>query len=315
VMGYVREVRVQLGDHVREGQLLVALDAADLDANCRRAKAGGEEARSAIPEADNGVAAADANVELARVTFTRMKDLFASKSVSNQEYDEAAARLKAAEAAHAMAQSKRAQLTARIAQADELLRSAEIQCSYAQMHAPFAGVVTAKSVEPGNLATPGTPLVTVEREGAFRLEVQIEESRLAAIRSGQPVTVAIDALGGAIAAKVGEVVPAVDAASRAYLVKIDLPQAAQLRSGTFGRAKFSLRTRQTLIVPAAAVTERGQLQSVFVVEEGTARTRIVTAGSQNNGRAEVLSGLSVGEKVIVPVPSTLTDGVKVEVRE
>jgi len=107
VMGYVREVHANTGDRVAAGQLLVVLDAADLEVNYRRADAGREEARSAIPEAENGVAAAKANLELARATFKRMSDLFASKSISNQEYDEAAARLKAAEAAYAMAESRK----------------------------------------------------------------------------------------------------------------------------------------------------------------------------------------------------------------
>src|SRR2546422_6419440 len=184
VMGYVREVHTNIGDRVGAGQFLVVLDAADLEANYRRADAGRDEARSAIPEAESGVVAAKANRELARATFKRMRDLFVSKSISNQEYDQAVARLKAAEAAYAMAESKRAQLTSRIAQADQERSAADIQRGYAQLRAPFAGVVTAKSVEPGNLATPGAPLLTIEREGAYRLEVQVEEPRLALIRSG-----------------------------------------------------------------------------------------------------------------------------------
>src|SRR5690242_18298824 len=187
--GYVREVRAQAGERVDAGQVLVMLDAGDLDSLYQRAEAGREEARSAIPEAENGVSAAHASLELARATFKRMQELFASKSISNQEFDEAAARLKAAEAAHAMAQSKRAQLTAKIAQADQELRTADIQRGYARLHAPFDGMVTTRSVEPGNLATPGAPLMTIERAGAYRLEAPIEESRLGTIRVGSTVTV------------------------------------------------------------------------------------------------------------------------------
>jgi len=313
VMGYVREVRANIGDHVGAGQLLVVLDAADLEANYRRADAGREEARSAIPEAENGVAAARANLELVRVTFKRMSDLFASKSISNQEYDESAARLKAAEAAYAMAESKRVQLTSKIAQADQERSAAEIQRGYAQLRAPFAGVVTAKSVEPGNLATPGAPLLTIEREGAYRLEVPVEESRLALIRSGSKVTVTFDALGRTFEAKIGEVVPSVDSASRAYLVKIDLPAIPQLRSGIFGRARFVVGTRPVLSVPASAVMERGQVQSVYVVENGVARLRLVTIGRKITDRAEVLSGLNDGERVISPIPVAFADGAKVEI--
>jgi RND family efflux transporter MFP subunit len=315
VMGYVREVHSNIGDRVGEGQLLVVLDAADLEANYRRADAGREEARSTIPEAENGVAAAKANRELAQATFKRMSDLFASKSISNQEYDEAAARLKAAEAAHAMAESKRAQLTSKIAQADQERRAAEIQRGYAELRAPFAGVVTAKSVEPGNLATPGAPLLTIERDGQYRLEVPVEESLLALIRSGSKVTVMLDALGRSFDATISEVMPSVDAASRAYLVKIDLPAIPQLRSGLFGRARLVVGTRPVLSVPASAVMERGQVQSVFVVENGAARLRLITIGRKMADRAEVLSGLNAGDQALSPIPVGLADGSMVEIRQ
>jgi RND family efflux transporter MFP subunit len=291
------------------------LDAADLEANYRRASAGREEARSAIPEAENGVAAANANLELTRATFKRMSDLFASKSISNQEYDEAAARLKAADAAYAMAASRRVQLTSKIAQADQELSAAGIQRGYAQLIAPFPGVVTAKSVEPGNLATPGAPLLTIERDGAYRLEVPVEESRLALIRSGSKVTITLDALGRSFDATIGEVAPSVDAASRAYLVKIDLPATPQLRSGIFGRARFLVGTRPVLSVPDSAVVERGQIQSVYVVENGAARLRLITIGHRTADRAEVLSGLSANEQVVSPIPVGLADGTKVELRQ
>lgn len=315
VMGYVREVHAGIGDHVAAQQLLVVLDAADMEAAYGRADAGWEEARSAIPESESALAAARANLELARATFKRMDDLFASKSISNQEYDEATARRKAAEAAYAIAESKRAQLTSKIAQADQERSAAEIQRGYAQLRAPFAGVVTAKSVEPGNLATPGTPLLTVEREGTYRLEVPVEESRLALIRSGSKVTVTIDALGRTLEARVGEVLPSVDAASRAYLVKIDLPAITQLRAGIFGRARFVVGIRPVLSVPCSAVKERGQVQSVYVIENASARIRIVTVGRKIADRAEVLSGLSAGEQVASPVPVILADGAKVEIHQ
>ncbi|PYT21684.1 MAG: efflux RND transporter periplasmic adaptor subunit [Acidobacteria bacterium] len=315
VMGYVHEVHANIGDHVGAGQLLVVLDAADLEASYQRADAGREEARSAIPEAENGIAAARANLELARATFKRMSDLFASKSISNQEYDQAVARLKAAEAANATAESKRVQLTCRIAQADQERSAADVQRGYAQLRAPFAGVVTAKSVEPGNLATPGAPLLTIEREEAYRLEVPVEESRLAIIRSGSKVTVTLDALGRTIEANIGEVVPLVDAASRAYLVKIGLPAIPQLRSGIFGRARFLVGSRTVLAVPSSAVLDRGQVQSVYTVENDAARLRIVTIGRKIADRVEVLSGLNAGERALSPIPVELAEGARVEIRQ
>lgn len=314
LMGYIREVKVQTGDRVREGQLLVTLDTRDLDVSSRRAEAAREEVRSGLREADSAVAAAKANLDLAQVTFGRMQDLFQKTSISNQEFDESSAKLKAAQAAYEMARARRVQLNSKLAQVDQEVRATEVTRSYADVLAPFAGVVVSKSVDPGSLTLPGAPLFTIEREGPYRLEASVEESRLAAIRIGQPVSVTLDGVDRTTDARVSEIVPAVDAASRAYTVKIDLPAISALRSGVFGRAAFQLGSRSLLAIPAGTVTERGQLQSVLVADHGIASTRLITTGQKLRDRIEVLSGLTAGEKVIFPIPEGLSDGASVEIR-
>jgi multidrug efflux system membrane fusion protein len=311
LVAQVQQVTVNVGDRVREGQTLVILDARDLDAGVRRAEAARSEAQSAIPEADHGIAAAKANLDLAQSTFRRIDELATKKSVSAQELDEASARLKAAQAAHEGARAKRTQLDSRLAQIDQEIRSASISRDYSRIAAPFDGVVTAKSVDPGILAAPGVPLLTIEREGSYRLEVAVEESRLAAIRPGQAVSITL--LDRTENARVSEIVPAVDAASRTYIVKIDLPPIPNLRAGVFGRACFPLAARQVVSIPAEALIERGQLQQVFVIEDAQARLRMITAGRRAGSRVEVLSGLTAGEKIVAPVPAGLTDGARVEV--
>jgi len=314
LLGYVREVKVQAGDRVREGQLLITLDARDLDVNSRRAEAALDEVRSSAPEADSAVTGAKAQLDLAQTTFNRMQDLWNKKSISNQEFDEAGAKVKAAQAAYDMARARRAQLDAQAARVQQEVRATEVARSYAEISAPFAGVVTAKSVDPGALAVPSAQLLTIEREGAYRLEASVEESLLSAIRVGQPVSVTLDGVDRTIEARVSEIVPTVDAASRSYTVKIDLPAVPALRSGVFGHASFSLGSRSPLTVPVSAVTERGQLQSVVVAENGVAHTRLITMGQKNKDQVEVLSGLTAGENVIVPVPPGLSDGAAVEIR-
>jgi membrane fusion protein, multidrug efflux system len=315
VMGYVREVAVRAGDRVRAGQMLVRLDSRDLEAQYLQAEAARNEARSGMAEADNAIAAAKANLELAQVTHKRMSDLFEKRSISSQEFDEAAARLKVASAGYEMAVSRRRQLTSKIAQAEQGFHGAEIMRGYAELAAPVSGVVTEKSVEPGNLAAPGAPLLTIEAEGDYRLEAPVEESKLPAIRTGQAVGVTLDALDRSLNGRVSEIVPAVDAASRAFTVKIDLPASPQIRSGLFGRARFALGKRQVISVPAVAVVHRGQLSSIYIADNGVARARLITLGSSLDGNIEVLSGLNAGERVIFPAPEGLADGASVEVRQ
>jgi RND family efflux transporter MFP subunit len=313
LMAYVQQVSVSLGDRVRAGQALITLDARDLDTAVRRAEAARGELQSAFAEADQGIAGARAHLDMAQATFRRIDELAAKKSVSTQELDEATARLQGARAAHDAAKAKRAQLDGRLAQVEQEVQAASIAREYARIVAPFDGIVTAKSVEPGVLATPGAPLLTIEREAGYRLEVAVEESRLPAIRVGQRASVKLD-VASEIAARVAEIVPSVDPASRTYTVKLDLPPTPNLRSGLFGRALFPVAPRKALTIPSGALIERGQLQEVFVAEDGHARLRLITAGGRTGATVEVLSGLHGGDKVIVNPPAGLADGGPVELR-
>ena len=192
VMGYVQQVNVQVGDHVRQGQALITLDARDLDVSLRRAEAGRAEVESAIPELENATAAAKANLDLAQTTFQRMQELAAKKSISNQELDEASARLKAAQANYEMMRSRRAQVSSKTAVVEQEVRAAGIMRDYAKLAAPFSGVVITRTVEPGNLATPGSPLLTLEQDGLYRLEASVDESKLAGVRVGQAVEAVLE---------------------------------------------------------------------------------------------------------------------------
>jgi RND family efflux transporter MFP subunit len=313
VMGYIREIKVEPGDRVQSGQLLATIESRDLDAAVRQAQTTEAEAQSGITEVENGIAAAKAQLALAQATFRRMESLHKQTSISDQEFDEATARLRTAQAALEMAQSKRSQLDARIAQARQSTETARVMQSFSQIHAPFSGIVTGKPAQPGQLATPGMPIITIEQAGGFRLEAPVEESLLGTIRVGQKVRVALDAWDRTVDARVDEIVPAVDAQSRSFAVKASLPSAPNLRSGLFGRLIIDRSVRQSTVVPVNAITQHGELQSVFVAENGAARTRMITVGARRDGQAEVLTGLTPGERVIQPRPANLTDGMKVEV--
>ena len=310
----ILEVRVQTGDHV-QAQALIVLDRRDLDANLRRSEATRAEAEGAIDETESAITAARANFELARVTHKRFQDLLADASVSQQELDESQARLRSADATLEMAASKRRQIGARRSQAEAEIAAARVALDYATLTAPFAALVTERKADPGSLATPGAPLLTLEREGNLRLEASIDESRLGLVRAGESVAVEIDGLNRTVSGRVAEVVPSVDAATRSFTVKIDLPALPGLRSGMFGRAGFVAGKRGALLVPQSAVLERGQIRSVYVVEGDTARLRFVTLGEERDDQREVLSGLTAGERIVVMPAPLLSDGARVAIQE
>lgn len=315
VMAYVRQVHVNIGDRVQAGQTLIVLDAQEVQARARQSDAARNEARAGAAEAEQAIESAKANLELAESTFRRMKELFDKKSLSDQEFEEASTRARVARASLDMAQSRKKQLDARVAEAEEDRLAVQVQRGYATLTAPFAGIVTAKNVEPGNLAVPGAPLLTIEQDGGFRLEASVEESRLPDVHAGQHVEVTLDSLERPLAGTVSEIVPVVDSSSRSFLVKIELPASARLRSGLFGRARFAIGKRTVVAASASAVVDRGQMKWVFVADNGLARARIVTLGEKFGDQVEVLSGINGAEALIAPAPSGLTDGARVEVRQ
>jgi RND family efflux transporter MFP subunit len=196
------------------------------------------------------------------------------------------------------------------ASALESARAASEQASateaFTAITAPFDGTIAEKMVDPGNMASPGTPLLRLEDTREFRLEVRVDESRLRGIRTGDSVPVVLGPGNSPVTGTVDEVSRAVDADTRAFLVKIALPKVHGLRSGQFGKARFPGPPRRALTIPPSAIVRRGQLTSVFVVDKGRARVRLV-----NLSESEVVAGLAESEVVILSPAAGLTDGRRV----
>lgn len=310
ILAPIREVRAAPGDRVRAGQLLIVLDGRDLEARTRSARALAVSADRSLAAAKAERQAAEASLALARATHARIAGLHAKRSATAQELDAATGALQVAEARAAAAAASAEAAASGVESARAASEAAETTESFALISAPFDGVVTEKMAEPGNTAAPGTPLMRLEDTRQFRLDVRVDESRVAQVLPGAPVQVSLD--GGAyadpteVSGTVTEVGRAVDAGARAFLVKIRLPTDPRLRSGMFGRAQFSTQSRRALTVPAGALVRRGQVTSVFVVDQDVARLRLV-----NVSGTEVLAGLSAGEVVVVTPPPGVTDGRRV----
>jgi len=308
ILAPVREVRVSPGDQVREGQTLILLDGADLAAGARAARSAARAAEQGSRAAAAELLAAEAGLALARASHDRIAGLQAQRSATAQELDEATARLRSAEAHVAGASARVLQTALAVESAQAAGDQASTTSSFTTIAAPFDGVITEKMVEPGNMASPGMPLLRLEDTRVFRLEVRVDESRIGQVRSGGSVPVFVGTGERSITGTVVEVSRAVDADARAFLVKIALPDARGLRSGEFGKARFGGPPRRALTVPPSAIVRRGQLTSVFVVDQGVARMRLVSLSE-----SEVLAGLTESEAVVLSPPGGLTDGRRVSV--
>jgi multidrug efflux system membrane fusion protein len=301
-MGNIVEIRAHEGDHVQRGQVLAVID----DSQPRAAV---DRATAADLAAQQQLVGADSDLALAESTLKRYQNLYEKKSVSPQEFDEVKARQQAALARRDMAKAGQAEAQAALTQARTSL-------DYTRMRAPFEGVVTEKKADSGTLASPGMPIFTVEDVRRYRLEATVNENDLRYVRTGQQVSVAIDALDNlGLRGKVVQIVPAADVASRTFLVKIDLPTDTQLRSGLFGRAQFSRGERQALLIPRSAVVERGQLQGIYVLDQNkVAGLRYITLGKSSGAEVEVLAGIQDGERLVAKPGAVDLNGKRIEVQ-
>lgn len=314
VLAPVLEVRARAGDRVRSGVPVVVLDAREMVANRERAQASIMAAEESTAAADADLAAAQAQLSLAKATHARIAGLAEKKSATAQELDQVTSALAAADAQVRSASARLAAARANQGVTRASAAAAETAVSYTQLLAPFDGVVAQRLVDPGSMAAPGAPLLILEDQRSFRLEISLDESRAQYVHSGQPVEICLDDTPSESAdscwsrASVSEVAR-IDPTSHMFVAKIDVPSSEQLRSGGFGRARFHGATRRALTVPADAVIRRGQLTFVFVADDDqTARLRAVSLGPTLDGRTEVTAGIEDGASVVTPPPAGLADG-------
>lgn len=297
IPGTVTGVFAVEGERVGRGKVLVTLEATESTAQAAAASASAEEARRGLEEAR-------ARKRLADATFERYHNLFKDEAVTRQELDNRRADKDVADQGVARAE-------ARVAAAREGARAAGAVAGYTRITAPLTGVVTAKQVERGMTVFPGTPLLTVEEEGNYRLEVAVPESLVAKAKVGATVRVAVDGAGTAASGRIAEVVPTADPASRTFTAKVDIAGKG-LKSGMFGRVLLSTGEKKGILVPRGAVLERGALTSVWVVDgRNIARMRLVKPGAVQGDRVEILTGLSDGERVVTIGVEKVVEGAEV----
>ena len=315
LMGTVRAVHVKEGDVIKKGDVLVEIDARQVSAQLRKAQAALAEARQAEASARSARDAARAGEQLARATYQRYLELMKQDSASQQEFDEIEARYRRARSALAQTTAMLAAAGSRVQQAEAAVAAARVSKKDVVITAPYDGKVTAKMVSVGDLASPGTPLLTLEKTGLYCVDLVLPERHIQSVHLDQTVRVTIPALAGLeLSGRVGRIVPAADQKTRSFLVKVALPEQPSVRSGMFARVAIPIGDAGMLLIPASAIVRRGQLTGIFMVDDNqTARFRLIRTGRTFGDTVEVISGLKAGQRYVVSPPPKLVDGVRVEV--
>lgn len=300
IAGTVTAVRIKEGDSVTKGMLLVNIASAETTA-------GAAGALAAVDQARHGVEEARARKQFADLTFDRYHKLSQEEAVTRQEYDGKVVERDVA--ARSLARAEAALVAAK-----EGAKGASSLAGYGRVTTPVSGIVVNKAVEVGMTVFPGTPLLTVEEQGAYRLELAVPETLLGKVKAGDRLPLKLEGVPAPKDGTVEEIVPTVDRASRTFMVKIRLHEKG-LRTGVYGEALFKLGSHQGLLLPMGAITSRGALTTVWVVgTDGVVRMRILKTGKQVGDKVEVLSGLAAGEAVVTAGMEKVVEGARVETK-
>ncbi len=269
VTANIQEIRAAAGRRVAAGEILAVLDNRDL--------------RKRIEQAQEAVRGAEAALAQARSDFERDRRLFEQQVIPAYDFEHVRTNLRLAET--------------NLERLKRIAEEAEVSLSYAVIRSPAAGVIVDRLAEPGDLAAPGRPLLSMYDENRLWLEASVPENLLAQFRPGQPRVVYIDAVGRDVPGRIAEIVPSADPLSRSVAVRVRLERSAGIVPGMFGRLRIAQAPEKTLVVPASAVIRAGQLAFVDVAEHGRLVRRAVQLGRMIGDRYEVFSGLAEGERV------------------
>lgn len=291
VSGKIVQLSVEEGDYVRDGETLVRIKDDNLQAQKKQVEAGLSEARASL-----------ANTEK---NYERMKALFEKESATQKELDDITTR-------YEMAKAKVQSLEAKLTEIRDMIE-------YTVLQAPFNGYIVSKMASEGDLAGPGQPLVSVEKESGMKVVVTVPETQISLFNRKDTVSVDVRAAGKMnLQGTVTTINPSGNPASRQFSVEIGFPDLSKikgLKSGMFAEVGLLTSGEQKITVPESAIIERGQLTGLYTLNNNSeAVLRWVRLGEKNNGTVEILSGLAPGESYVVSYEGAIREGQKVKVQ-
>ncbi len=321
--GYVKKLMVDYGTHVKAGEVMAVLEIPELQAQLQEDDAEIKNATNQVTRALHELARYQAQYKALHLEYTRLNEVFQSQPgiVAQQEVDDAqgkdlaaSSQADAGQAALEAAQSQLAVSKAKLAHDQSLY-------DYSKITAPFSGVVTERYANLGTLMQAGTgsstqamPLVKLSQDDLFRLVIPVPEAYVRYIKIGDPVNVSVPSLNRTFPGKVARFSVDVRSDTRTMHTEVDVPNArGLLLPGLYAEADLQLdRKENTPSVPLQALSRNGDLATVLVVgSDGRLEQRTVQVGLETSSDAEIVSGLTEGDQVVVGDRSGLKPGEKV----
>jgi len=322
--GYIRHMLVDIGDHVKAGQLICVLEIPELQDDLQRAKADVQTATAEQSAAEQDRKRAVAAEAIAHLSYTRILDVSKREPglVPLQEVDVAHSRDLEAEAQVASAEQNVQASVSRLQAAKAALEHETALVEYTRIISPLNGVITQRYASDGAMIQAGTssntqamPVVHVAEDDILRLMLPVPEAYVGTVHNGEPVIVTVPALGRTFPGKVTRFADRVQASTRTMTAEVDLKNSKlDLIPGMYAQVQLSLAEAPNAIaVPVSALDSSGNANKVYTVDDrGTVHIRTVITGIQSPQFIQVMSGIQPGEIVILGSHSGLQDDERVQ---
>ncbi len=327
VAGYIRHIYVDVGDRVKEGQVLAVLEVPELAAQLSGAEASARAAQEQIRRAEGDVQRAKSTHAAAHSGYARLKEAADSHAglVAQQEVDDSQAKDLESEGQVSAAEASLSAARQQLEVAEATRKQVAAMSDYTRIVAPFAGVITDRTADTGALVAAGTsestqaiPVVRLAQTSVLRLVLPVPESVAANIRVGEPMTVHVQALNSDFPGKVARFADALNEQTRTMETEIDVENGQnKLLPGMYAEAYIALdQQRNALNIPVEAVVQSEDGPEALVVNaQNVVELRHVKLGYQGSTRVVVLAGLQEGERVILGNPGNVTAGQRVVAKD
>jgi RND family efflux transporter MFP subunit len=327
VAGYIRQIYVDVGDRVKEGQTIAVLEVPELAAQLTGAEAAVRAAQEQVRKAQGDLQRAKSAHAAAHSAYVRLKQAADSRAglVAQQEVDDSEAKDLETEGQAASAEAEIAGAKQQLEMAEANQKQYAAMTGYTRIVAPFAGVITNRYADTGALVAAGTssstqaiPVVRLAETSKLRLVLSIPESVAGQIHLGDPVKVRVQALDQEIEGRVARFADSLDRQTRTMETEIDFDnRSGRLIPGMYTEARLSLREKKgALTIPLEAISRNGEEATVLAVNaDNIVEERKVRLGLEDSTRVEVLSGLQEGERVIIGNRGEYHNGEKIQPKD
>lgn len=314
--GQVEKIGADVGSNVKAGDIIATLETKTLNTQLQQAQASLNSALVSEQIAKNQAEQSKLNFESVTRAYERTKELYNSGAVSKVEMDDMTTKYEIAKKQYELATGASLnQSKAAISSAQANINNIKIQIENANIMSPINGVVVNRNINAGELASPSNPLFTIADTSTLKLKGTIPQKYLPFVKVGQDIDVQVDIYPNKIyKGKISSIGPMAINTGMYFPIEISIKNTDNIKPGVSAHASINISSEEGIVIPSSAIIQNDGESYVYVIENNTAKKRIVEVGITNDNQSQIISGLNINEKVAISNVNNLFDNAVVNVK-